>query len=68
MRHSRPKRLLTLVLLLLLLAVPAVASAERIQATLTGYEEVPVVSTVASGEFRAMIRSEERRVGKECRL
>jgi len=55
MRHSRPKRLLTLVLLLLLLAVPAVASAERIQATLTGYEEVPVVSTVASGEFRAMI-------------
>jgi hypothetical protein len=36
-------------------AAPAVASAERILATLTGYEEVPAVSTVASGEFRAMI-------------
>jgi hypothetical protein len=32
-----------------------VAHAEKIQATLTGYEEVPSVSTVASGEFRAMI-------------
>jgi hypothetical protein len=30
--------------------------AERVQATLTGYEEVPVVSTVASGEFRARVR------------
>jgi hypothetical protein len=32
-----------------------VAHAEKIQTTLTGYEEVPAVSTVASGEFRAMI-------------
>jgi len=31
--------------------------AERIQATLTGYEEVPVVSAVASGEFRARVRA-----------
>ena len=31
------------------------ANAERIEAELTGYEEVPVVSTVASGEFRARI-------------
>ena len=55
MRHSIPKRLLTLLLTLPLLAVPAVASAERIQTTLTGYEEVPVVSTPASGEFRGQI-------------
>ena len=55
MRHSRPKRLLTLLLTLPLLAVPAVASAERIQTSLTGYEEVPVVSTPASGEFRGQI-------------
>ncbi len=54
MRHVRPKRLLPL-LLILLLAAPAVASAELIQAGLTGYQEVPVVSTVASGEFRATI-------------
>ncbi len=31
--------------------------AERVQATLTGYEEVPAVSTVASGEFRARVRA-----------
>jgi hypothetical protein len=31
------------------------AHAETIQATLTGYEEVPSVSTVASGEFRGFI-------------
>ncbi|HWO40802.1 MAG TPA: CHRD domain-containing protein [Candidatus Eisenbacteria bacterium] len=32
-----------------------VAQAETIQATLTGYEEVPSVSTGASGEFRGFI-------------
>lgn len=37
------------------LAFPTLASAERIQASLSGYEEVPSVSTVAFGEFRAMI-------------
>ena len=38
-----------------LLATAALARAESFQATLTGYEEVPVVSTVASGDFRANI-------------
>jgi hypothetical protein len=37
------------------LSLPAIASAERIQADLTGYEEVPSVSTVARGEFRAQV-------------
>jgi hypothetical protein len=56
MRHQGPKRLLNLMLMLpLLLVVPAVASAEQIKADLTGYQEVPVVSTNASGEFRAHI-------------
>jgi hypothetical protein len=37
------------------LASPIAARAERIRATLIGYEEVPAVSTVASGEFVGMI-------------
>ena len=55
MRLSRSQRLLTFLFTLPLAAVPAVAGAERIQAALTGYEEVPAVNTVASGEFRAQI-------------
>ena len=35
------------------LAAPATARAEDFKATLIGYEEVPAVSTIASGEFRA---------------
>jgi len=38
-----------------LLATATVARGENFQATLTGYEEVPVVSTVASGDFRAIV-------------
>jgi hypothetical protein len=41
------------------LTAPIAARAERIRATLTGYEEVPVVSTVASGEFVGMISRDE---------
>ena len=41
------------------LTAPIAARAERIRATLTGYEEVPVVSTVANGEFVGMIRDEQ---------
>ena len=37
----------------IVLAAPATARAENFKATLIGYEEVPAVSTVASGEFRA---------------
>lgn len=38
-----------------LLLMPSPARAESIQATLTGYEEVPAVSSEAGGEFRATI-------------
>jgi hypothetical protein len=38
-----------------LLATATVARSETLQATLTGYEEVPSVSTVANGDFRAII-------------
>jgi len=37
------------------LVAPAFGHAEQIQADLIGYEEVPSVSTVGSGTFRAMI-------------
>ncbi|HEV8719397.1 MAG TPA: CHRD domain-containing protein [Candidatus Binatia bacterium] len=57
-----------LVLITLLLGVAVTAArAEHIAATLTGYEEVPVVSTVASGEFRAMINRDDQSIDFELR-
>jgi CHRD domain len=38
-----------------LLATATAARSESLQATLTGYEESPSVSTVANGDFRAII-------------
>lgn len=55
----------TLVFLVLLGAEVRVAQAERIAATLTGYEEVPSVSTVASGEFRGFINRNEDSIDYE---
>jgi len=54
MRHSTPKWLLPL-LTLPLLAMPAAANAEPIRASLIGYQEVPAVNTVATGQFKATI-------------
>jgi len=51
--------------LLVALAAPTVARAEHIQATLIGYEEVPAVSTVASGEFRGMISRNDSSIDYE---
>ncbi len=65
MRHPRPKRLLTLLLALSLSAMPAIASAEQIQASLIGYEEVPSVSTVASGDFKAKINPDDQSIDYE---
>lgn len=47
------------------LAAATVARAEHIQAALSGYEEVPAVSTVASGAFRAMISPDEQFIDYE---
>ena len=55
----------SVVALVIGLTIPGVASAERIQATLVGYEEVPAVSTPASGEFRAMISPDEQSIDYE---
>lgn len=45
-----------------LLATATMANAERIEADLTGYEEVPSVNTVASGEFSARISRDEQSI------
>jgi hypothetical protein len=59
------KQLGITMVLLIGLAVPTVARAERIRATLTGYEEVPAVSTDASGEFRGRISRDEQSIDYE---
>jgi len=59
MQCASVKQLLSVFLVVPLMAVPALASAERIQTRLSGYEEVPAVSTLASGEFRGMISPDE---------
>lgn len=48
-----------------LLAIATVANAERIRATLTGYEENPPVSTLAGGEFRGFINRDEQSISYE---
>jgi len=45
-----------------LLATGTMANAEHIEADLTGYEEVPSVSTLASGEFLARISRDEQSI------
>jgi hypothetical protein len=54
------KTLAGMTALVVLLAGATVARAEHIQADLTGYEEVPAVSTVASGAFRARISPDDQ--------
>jgi hypothetical protein len=49
------KRLGIITALFGLVAVPSMVHAEFIQAKLIGFQEVPSVSTVAGGEFRARI-------------
>jgi hypothetical protein len=46
-------------------ALPHVVSAEHIQATLTGYQEVPSVSTPAAGTFDGMIGNDDASISFE---
>lgn len=46
-------------LLALLAAAPPAMAHERLRTGLTGYEEVPAVSTTAGGEFQAKVSSDE---------
>jgi CHRD domain len=62
------KRLQTvLVLIGGFLLAPSIAGAERISAELSGYDEVPSVSTVAQGEFSAQIARDDRSISYELR-
>ena len=56
------KKLAIMTVLSVVLTAPIAARAEHIQATLTGYEEVPVVSTVATGEFVGMINPDDQSI------
>jgi hypothetical protein len=55
MKRSSLSGLTVMALGFALLSMPAVAGAETVHARLTGFQEVPAVSTAASGEFRAKI-------------
>jgi len=59
------KKLAIMTVLSVVLTAPIAARAEHIQATLTGYEEVPVVSTVATGEFVGMINHDDQSIDYE---
>ena len=48
---------ISIVVLAGLLVTAAVARGETLQATLTGYEESPSVSTIANGDFRAIVEN-----------
>jgi hypothetical protein len=56
------KQLGIMMAFLIVLAAPLVARAERIKASLIGFQEVPVVSTVARGEFDATISEDEQSI------
>jgi hypothetical protein len=58
-------KLIVLTALLGLTALPGVARAEFLHAKLTGFQEVPSVSTPARGEFRARINKDEESIDYE---
>src|ERR1051325_1132290 len=70
-RDMRTLRIVLAGLAVALLSVPALISAEhpdraeRIHAALTGYQEVPSVSTPASGEFHARIARDHTSIDYE---
>ena len=63
------KRASLAICLITLLAVSAIAftQGKKIREFLTGYEEVPAVSTVAEGEFHARISDDESQIDYELK-
>jgi hypothetical protein len=63
------KRATFAICLITVLAVSAIAftQAKRIREFLTGYEEVPAVSTVAEGEFHARISNDSSQIDYELK-
>jgi len=67
MQYLKPNRLLPVLAILLMIAVPAMAgddhrNGNNFHARLIGYQEVPAVSTEATGEFHAVISSDQQRI------
>jgi hypothetical protein len=58
-------KLATMTALFVALAAPTAARSEPIQAMLSGWEEVPSVSTVATGEFRGTISADAQFIDYE---
>jgi hypothetical protein len=63
--EAKMKRFGIMIALLIMPALPRLVLAENIRADLTGYEEVPAVSTVATGEFRGTISKDEQSIEYE---
>jgi hypothetical protein len=64
-RSSKMTRLTMVTALLGVLFFPGLARAENIEATLSGYNEVPSVATLARGEFRAHINRNDQSIDYE---
>jgi hypothetical protein len=66
MRKLNTSLLAGLAVTSLLLVAPGVASGDdKIRAKLSGFQEVPVVSTVGSGKFKALISRNEQQIDWE---
>ena len=70
MPHARRIRILPLLFILPLVAVPAMAGDDHhdgrhLRAKLIGFQEVPAVSTVASGDFKATIAEDDQSIEYE---
>jgi hypothetical protein len=63
--ENRMKVLHVMVAALITAALPAAAHAERLEAHLTGYQEVPSVSTAAHGRFEARISRDQQTITYE---
>lgn len=59
------KKLALSTAILIAFAAPGMAGAEEIQANLIGYEEVPALSTPASGQLRAMVTNHDQFIDYE---
>ena len=59
------KKLAIITTLFAALAAPTAARAEQIKAKLIGYQEVPVVSTVATGKFEGTISRDDQFIDYE---
>jgi hypothetical protein len=65
MKRIRIAESMVSLLVMAMLASPGQAMAEKVRARMSGYQEVPAVSTGASGTFRAKIADDESSIDFE---